>query len=168
MIQVALHDLTTKIDTFGGLGRVHESGDETVLELLETASEMMSGYCELIDRHVDSVKKVYRSKKKRRKGQAAPSKATGSTPAMPTAGSLRERMLSFGSQPGGQQPFAWLRDSSQGEQQAPDRLQQSSFPSAGDPSSSLSKLTSLSSTLGSLGSLTGMHATANADTGATL
>jgi len=68
MIQAALQVLTGKIEKDGGLARVHESGDETVLEQLATVSEMMSGYCELIDRHVDAVKKVYRSKKKQKRG----------------------------------------------------------------------------------------------------
>merc|ERR1712066_511607 len=73
MITAAQQVLVKKIEPLGGLPRVHESNDVSILEQLVVMSEMMSGYCELIERHVSAVKKVYRSKKKQKKhkGQKA-------------------------------------------------------------------------------------------------
>lgn len=181
MIQAALQVLTGKIEKDGGLARVHESGDETVLEQLATVSEMMSGYGELIDRHVEAVKKVYRGKK-RRKAKASSNVASPSATSIDTGASLRDRLLNFGSPQGGQQqPFAWLRNDAAGSQATPGGFATpgsfgqmgSGAPSFGtnpgataapmpadsrDASSSLSKLAGLSSSLGSLGALGGVQA----------
>lgn len=175
MIQAALKELTAKIDQRGGLAGVHESGDESVLEQLVALSEMMSGYGELIDRHVVAVKKVYKGRgKKKRKG-----KTDDQGPA--SSGSLRDQLLGFGRGQGTQgQPFAWLRGD-HGAQGAPAALQQpgsiagfgatgplgslppASFPpqassnpsvgGVGGAASGLARLAGLSSSLGSLGGL---------------
>jgi len=131
MISGALQELSKRLEPLGGLGRVHESDDPVALEQLKALSEMMSGYCELIDRHVSAVRRVYRSSKRRgpprRKGAptaAAGSPGTGASagsalPAaeggLPSAGaSLRDRLLSFGSPTGSGRPFDWLRGDDSG------------------------------------------------------
>jgi len=110
MIGAALQELTAKIDPLGGLPRIHESGDESALQLLSALSDMMSGYGELIDRHVDTVKKVYRNKKKPKAAKSQSAAHAGGASSS-SAASLRDQLLNFGSQQGtsGQQrPFAWL------------------------------------------------------------
>ena len=101
---------------------MHESGDDSVLEQLTFLSEMMSGYGELIEKHVEAVKKIYRGKKKkRRKTGATRDAATDTAADVSVGGSLRERMMAFGSKEGGQnQPFAWLRGLSAPSAYCPD------------------------------------------------
>jgi hypothetical protein len=127
LISSTQQQLVKMLEPFGGLARVHESGDDAALEQLMVLGEMISGYCELIERHVDAVKKVYRSKKKQKKTKSGSSNAglgnslpplhvSGSTGPLPAAGltggnSLRESLLNFGGQQQQQQqPFAWLRN----------------------------------------------------------
>lgn len=165
MIQATLGELKPKMDRVGGLGRIYESGDESALELLASLNEMMAGYCEIIDRHVEAVKKVYRSKKKRK---SSPSKgaAPQDAPGPSTGGTLRDRLMNFGGGQGAQQePFAWLRgDKGSGQADpfisgAAGGHRAGSFPGAsaatgnGPATASLASLTGLSSSLGSLGSL---------------
>jgi len=125
MIQAGLAILTSKLDAVGGLGRAHESGDKSIVEQLATLSEMMDSYCQIIDRHVSSVRRVRKKSaprdKKRAKAKTQKSSETsansgsytGSTNTGGVGGaSLREQLLNFGGSDarGGQQsPFAWLR-----------------------------------------------------------
>jgi len=131
MIQNSLQVLTGRLNQLGGLPRVHESDDESVLEQLVALSEMISHYSELIEQHVTSVKRVARSKKKQASAKTAASRSAGRSPsessagppplgasgfsgapAPPTVGgpTLREQLLNFGAATSAQQPFAWLRD----------------------------------------------------------
>merc|ERR1719262_1761342 len=113
MIQASLQVLNTKLAPLGGLARAHESTDETVFAELAALSEMMAGYIDLIDRHVETVKRTLRGKKKtkRNAGRSA-SPPDANMPSSQNAGnSLRDRLLSFGSDAAnGEKPFAWLRD----------------------------------------------------------
>jgi len=120
-ITQGIAELNTVINPLGGLARVYESDSEQSLEQLTLVSDMISGYIELIDRHVATVKKTQKGKNKKKKvSKSAAAHATGAQePA--AGGSLRDRLMSFGSQPaagGGQQPFAWLREQG-GAQGAP-------------------------------------------------
>lgn len=118
IITSAQQELVKKMDPLGGLPRVHESGDESVLVQLAALSEMMSGYCELIEQYVEAVKKVNRGKKKPKKQKATKTTGTNSqlppltvnplppAGAPPSGGSLRENLLNFGGQQ--RKPFDWL------------------------------------------------------------
>jgi len=108
MIQSALAQLNKLIEPLGGLGRAHESNDESVLEKIAALNEMMAGYGELIDRHVATVKKVYKSK---RKAQGKPA-ARAAPRGVPQDGSLRDRLMNFGGSQADadRKPFAWLND----------------------------------------------------------
>jgi len=64
MMQSMIQELNAKLAPLGGLGRAHESDDVSVLEEMAALNEVMSGYCELIERHVSTVKRTQRSKKK--------------------------------------------------------------------------------------------------------
>lgn len=108
LITKGLGDLNARLDKFGGLARVHESDDEDSIEQLLVLNEMMVAYGEIIDRHVDSVKRVYRSKKRK-------SVASNKPVAPPSAGKghLRDRLMNFGNGDAAR-PFAWLRNDGEG------------------------------------------------------
>jgi len=131
LIQHGLAVLNEKLAPLGGLGRVHESGDDTVLEQLAALGEMMSGYGDLIDRHVATVKSRQRGKQPRRRQASAPSSDPGRPPSpglAPLRGpgplegnTLRDQLLSFGGlQANREQPFAWLRDGQGASAELPD------------------------------------------------
>merc|ERR1712217_655855 len=114
MIQSGLAVLNEKLGRLGGLSRAHESGDETVLEQLAALSEMMSGYVELIDKHVATVKRMQRGKhsQERVRTKAAPPSKSQTAPSPLPTKSLRDQLLNFGSaQTNQEQPFAWLKNS---------------------------------------------------------
>merc|ERR1719387_1475441 len=65
-MQSSLDELKKSMERVGGLARVHESNDESILEKLEALNDMMSIYCELIDKHITKVKQVYKKSKKKK------------------------------------------------------------------------------------------------------
>jgi len=116
IIQASLAELNSKLNPLGGLGRAHESTDESLLEQMLALNDMMSGYGEIIERHVESVRRVYKRKRKASKNTAPKAPFQTQTPLgaasgqLPSHGSssLRDKLLSFGNQAAGDQPFAWL------------------------------------------------------------
>jgi hypothetical protein len=151
MITSTQQELVKKMEPFGGLPRVHESGDSSVLVQIVALSDMMSGYCELIEQYVEAVKKVNRGKKKPKKQKVAKEVASGTINGassqlpplhvnpLPAAtppsfgGSLRENLLNFGGQQQ-RKPFAWLNggavpadDSTSGASLSSQSFQQQSY-----------------------------------------
>jgi hypothetical protein len=112
MIQGSLQVLNSKLAPLGGLARAHESTDETVFEELAALSEMMAGYVELIDRHVETVKRTQKKKPKRNAGRGTSSNDPGTPSSRQSSqgGSLRDSLLSFGAGSSKEKPFAWIRD----------------------------------------------------------
>lgn len=122
-LQEELARLNGLIEPLGGLGAVHEAGDEGTLEQFGVLCRMMSGYEELVERHIATAKRASRGrqqpKKKKVKTGAAPGAAADAAQASVDSGSLRDRLLSFGAplpsaQPSGRQPFDWLREGGPG------------------------------------------------------
>eukprot|EP00746_Dinoflagellata_sp_MGD_P011199 gnl/MRDRNA2_/MRDRNA2_123410_c0_seq1.p1 gnl/MRDRNA2_/MRDRNA2_123410_c0~~gnl/MRDRNA2_/MRDRNA2_123410_c0_seq1.p1 ORF type:complete len:430 (-),score=140.37 gnl/MRDRNA2_/MRDRNA2_123410_c0_seq1:113-1402(-) len=138
VMQSSLNDLKQALQRMGGLERVHESNDESILEKLQTLNMIMDEYCELIERHVETVKKTQKQKTKKTKKKKVPAAAEqpavfsqasrppgsdggalqdassippigGSIPASRPGISLHEKLMAFG-QAKHSQPFAWLRD----------------------------------------------------------
>eukprot|EP00927_Polykrikos_kofoidii_P018667 TRINITY_DN18677_c0_g1_i1.p1 TRINITY_DN18677_c0_g1~~TRINITY_DN18677_c0_g1_i1.p1 ORF type:complete len:388 (+),score=58.30 TRINITY_DN18677_c0_g1_i1:45-1208(+) len=135
MMDKAQVHLNEKIQPIGGLGRVHESGDEESLERLLVLGEVMRHYVEVMDRYVDTVKSVQRKKRQQSKRTTGTGKGAqpqdGKESPVGESSSLRDSLLNFGrssslrdsllnfgnlkfgaggSGGGAQQPFGSLRD----------------------------------------------------------
>jgi len=112
MITNSLKELNVKLDSIGGLARVHESPDENevILEQIAVLNEMISGYCDLIEKYVQMVKRTMRSKARTSTPSSRPRQTAPFPPmgGLSTEPSLRDRLMSFSSQGQEQQPFARL------------------------------------------------------------
>lgn len=89
LMQKSLNELKQALQKYGGLERVHESNDESILERLETLNTIMDSYCELIERHVETVKKTQKLKtkktKKKKAGVAGEAQQTSAASSIPVS-----------------------------------------------------------------------------------
>lgn len=112
LMRLGLAELKHLLEGVGGLARVHESNDAALLVRIVALSKMMSKYCELIDSHVETVKRVHREKQRKMPLELglqrlqSENATAAQTPKphpfaerlAPPGVSLRNRLLSFGAQ----------------------------------------------------------------------